>query len=160
MKRSFTHVLATKLNSGLMSYIYKIPFVRVNMVTSMTAKNLNLAVIRKQQFIFCDRVAIAYFTAELEEAIHIVKALWTGAETNFEGTYYTLTKALNEPKPVQKPHPPILVGGHGETHLLRAAARYGDICNIGFEMSLDDHRAAAVWEDDALPDHIPRACLR
>ena len=77
----------------------------------------------------------------LEEAIHIIKALWTAADVSYEGRFYTLTRALNQPKPVQAPHPPILVGGHGERHVLRAVARYADICNVGFEMGLEEHRA-------------------
>ena len=76
----------------------------------------------------------------LEEAIQIIKLLWGEAEASFDGRFYTLRGAVNEPKPVQTPRPPILVGGHGETHLLGAAARYADICNIGFEMSLHEHR--------------------
>ena len=77
----------------------------------------------------------------LEEAIEVITKLWGGGETTFNGHYYSLKGAVNDPRPVQTPRPPILVGGHGETHLLRAAARYADICNIGFEMSLDEHRA-------------------
>ena len=77
----------------------------------------------------------------LEEAIEVITELWGGGETSFNGHYYSLKGAVNQPSPVQTPRPPILVGGHGETHLLRAAARYADICNIGFEMSLDEHRA-------------------
>ena len=77
----------------------------------------------------------------LEEAIEVIKKMWREPEATFEGRHYTLRKAINEPKPVQNPHPPILVGGHGETYLFRAVAKYADICNIGFEMSLDDHRA-------------------
>ena len=76
----------------------------------------------------------------LEDAIEVMKKLWSEPEASFEGRYYTLKRAVNEPKPVQSPHPPILVGGHGETYLLRAVARYADICNIGFEMSLEEHR--------------------
>ena len=77
----------------------------------------------------------------LEEAIEVIRRLWLETETSFEGRYYSLKGAVNEPKPVQRPHPPLLVGGHGEAHLLRAAARYADICNVGFEMDLDEHRA-------------------
>ena len=77
----------------------------------------------------------------LEEAIEVIRRLWSEAEVSYKGRYYTLNKAVNEPKPVQTPYPPILVGGHGETYLLKAAARYANICNIGFEMTLEEHRA-------------------
>ena len=55
----------------------------------------------------------------LEEAAQVIKALWTEREASFQGSYYSLEGAVNEPKPLQKPHPPILIGGHGETYLLR-----------------------------------------
>ena len=75
----------------------------------------------------------------LEEAIEVVKRLWSEHEASFSGSHYSLKEAINEPKPVQKPHPPLLVGGHGEKYLFRAVARYADICNVGFEMSLEEH---------------------
>jgi alkanesulfonate monooxygenase SsuD/methylene tetrahydromethanopterin reductase-like flavin-dependent oxidoreductase (luciferase family) len=77
----------------------------------------------------------------LEEAVELIKKLWTEPEVNFEGRYYTPKGAAINPKPAQAPHPPVLIGGHGETYLLRAVARHADICNIGFEMSIDEHRA-------------------
>ena len=85
----------------------------------------------------------------LEEAIEMMKRLWTEEEVSFEGSYYSLTGAKNDPGPVQKPHPPFLIGGHGERHLFRAAARYADICNVGFEMDLEEHRASL----DVLGEH-------
>lgn len=78
----------------------------------------------------------------LEESIELMKRLWTGQEVNFDGRYYRLNGARNDPGPIQKPHPPFLVGGHGERHLFRAVARHADICNVGFEMDLDEHRAS------------------
>jgi alkanesulfonate monooxygenase SsuD/methylene tetrahydromethanopterin reductase-like flavin-dependent oxidoreductase (luciferase family) len=77
----------------------------------------------------------------LEEAVDIIKKLWTGTRVDFEGRYYRLKGATIDPTPVQRPHPPVLIGGHGEEYLLRAVARHADLCNIGSEMSLEEHRA-------------------
>lgn len=77
--------------------------------------------------------------AMLEEAVQIMKALWTQDAVTFEGQHYQIRDAKCDPKPVQDPHPPFLIGGHGETHLLRALAAHGDIANMRSDMSLQDH---------------------
>jgi F420-dependent oxidoreductase-like protein len=67
--------------------------------------------------------------ARLDEALQIVKALWAQPRTTFKGRYYQLEDAPCEPKPVQSPHPPIMVGGSG-LGMLRIAARHADRLNV------------------------------
>lgn len=67
---------------------------------------------------------------QLREALQILKALWTENEASFTGTYYQVHEAINQPKGVQQPHIPILVGGKGEQVTLKLVARYGDACNF------------------------------
>jgi F420-dependent oxidoreductase-like protein len=62
------------------------------------------------------------------EALRIIKSLWTEERTNFDGRYYRLKDAIANPKPVQKPHPPIWIGASGET-TIRLVARYADVWN-------------------------------
>jgi F420-dependent oxidoreductase-like protein len=65
----------------------------------------------------------------LGEACEIAKRLWTQPLTDFDGRYYQLKEARLEPKPVQKPHPPFVIGGAGEQLTLRVVARHADVWN-------------------------------
>jgi len=65
-----------------------------------------------------------------EEACQVIVGLLTQETTTFNGRYYQLTEARNEPKPVQQPHPPICVGGSGEKRTLRTAARFAQHWNF------------------------------
>jgi len=67
---------------------------------------------------------------QMEEAIEIIKLLWTELKVTYEGRYYALKDAFSAPKPVQKPWPPIMIGGMGEKILLKMVARHADYCNF------------------------------
>ncbi|MGK5677991.1 LLM class F420-dependent oxidoreductase [Actinoplanes sp. URMC 104] len=66
----------------------------------------------------------------LEEALRVCKQMFAGDETAFEGRHYTLTRTLNSPQPLSRPHLPILIGGGGEKKTLRLVAQYADACNL------------------------------
>ncbi len=66
----------------------------------------------------------------LEEACQVLMGLLTQETTDFSGTYYRLTGARCEPKPLQRPHPPICIGGSGERRTLRTAARFAQHWNF------------------------------
>ncbi|HVU67856.1 MAG TPA: LLM class F420-dependent oxidoreductase [Ktedonobacteraceae bacterium] len=68
---------------------------------------------------------------QLREAVQVILKMWTEEEAVFEGTYYQVRGAINQPKGVQKPHIPLLIGGGGEKVTLKLVAQYGDACNVG-----------------------------
>ena len=67
----------------------------------------------------------------LEEAIQIIRKMWTEEPyASFNGKYYQIHNAYCNPKPIQKPSPPILVGGSGERKTLKIVAKHADACNL------------------------------
>jgi alkanesulfonate monooxygenase SsuD/methylene tetrahydromethanopterin reductase-like flavin-dependent oxidoreductase (luciferase family) len=85
-----------------------------------------------------------YTTAErihrLEEAVEIIKRLWTERQATFEGRHYRIKDAYCEPKPVRKPYPPIMIGGSGEKLMLRVIAKHADIRNTFGSPELFRHK--------------------
>lgn len=69
---------------------------------------------------------------KVEEGVALIKKLWTEPTLDFEGKHYKTKGAVLLPKPVQKPHPPLLFGGRG-LRMLKLAGKYADICFISEE---------------------------
>ncbi len=63
---------------------------------------------------------------QLEDGINVLKAMWTQDEPSYQGRYFSVKNAYNHPRPVQKPYPPLMLGGSGK-RLLEIAARHADI---------------------------------
>ena len=71
--------------------------------------------------------------SRMEEALKVIKGLFTGEPFTFAGEHYRVTGIAGSPRPVQQPHPPILLGGGGR-RMLRLAAREADIVNVNFDL--------------------------
>lgn len=86
--------------------------------------------------------------ARLAEQLEIVHRLWTEERVDFDGVHYTLRNCPGLPKPVQRPHPPILVGGRAKPGTLGPAVRFADEYNL-IGSSLEEYRDARRRLDEA-----------
>lgn len=84
---------------------------------------------------------------EMVEAIEICRRLWTEERASFQGTYYSVADAVCAPKPVQRPYPPLWIGGKG-TRVLRVAARLADGFDIGYRPP------GSTWTEDEMRERV------
>jgi len=83
----------------------------------------------------------------LGEACEVIRRLWTEDVADFGGRYYQLRSAHCQPKPIQIPHPPFLIGGSGEQLTLRVVARYANIWNYDGEKIEEFRRKCEVLDN-------------
>ena len=97
----------------------------------------------------------------LGEACHVCKKLWTEEPASFEGRYYRLTDAVANPKPIQRPHPPIWIGGSGEQKTLRVVAEHADVWNFaGGPVEVGVHKSEVLDRHCADVGRDPAAVRR
>ncbi|MFM7064358.1 MAG: TIGR03621 family F420-dependent LLM class oxidoreductase [Actinomycetes bacterium] len=83
--------------------------------------------------------------ARLEEAVQVIRGLWSDGPLNFEGDHYTITEMNGAPKPLQRPCPPVVIGGGGRK-VLSVAGRHADIVHLNPSLpaGVIDERAGAT----------------
>lgn len=93
--------------------------------------------------------SLADRSAQLAESLEVLTRLWTGEEVRFDGAWYSIAGLRCLPRPVQRPHPPIVVGGAHPVHTLPVVARYADVWNVP---------TYALGRLDAAVEDLRRAC--
>jgi F420-dependent oxidoreductase-like protein len=87
----------------------------------------------------------------LRESLEVMTSLWTRERTTFDGRYYHFKDAIANPKPIQKPHPPIWIGAGGD-QMLQIVARYADVWNVS--------GASTPGAAAELSEKLDAACLK
>ena len=88
---------------------------------------------------------------QMEEAVKLIVKMWTEPRTTLHGRYFHVEDAILEPKPVQRPRPPVLIAGSSEQLTLRAVARLADACNFVDAEIAEVRHKLAVLADIATP---------
>ena len=89
---------------------------------------------------------------QLEDNLQLAKVLWAGDEASFEGQHFSAPAITNNPRPLSRPHPRIMIGGTGPKKTLRMVAQYADACNIGDWVGTSNMQKAL----DTLKGHCER----
>jgi alkanesulfonate monooxygenase SsuD/methylene tetrahydromethanopterin reductase-like flavin-dependent oxidoreductase (luciferase family) len=108
---------------------------------------------------------IPYYTLRerlerLDEACEVIRSLWTRSRSDFQGRYYQLSNAPLEPKPLQKPHPELMIGGGGERVTLRIVARHADHWNVWGGPQVLARKSAILEQHCAAVDRDSKTIMR
>ena len=108
---------------------------------------------------------IPYYTmgerlARLDEACTVMRSLWTEHRSNFDGKYYQLSDAPLQPKPLQSPHPKLMIGGGGEKVTLRIVAKHADHWNVWGGPKVLASKGAVLDQHCAAVDRDPGTLSR
>jgi F420-dependent oxidoreductase-like protein len=103
---------------------------------------------------------------QLREAVEVIQSLWTNELTTYDGQYYQLVDAVNQPRGIQQPIPLMIAGG-GEKVTLKLAAQYADLCNVMVSPAdaerkfaiLRDHAVAVGRDYDEITRTVTTSCL-
>ncbi|MDE0668102.1 MAG: LLM class F420-dependent oxidoreductase [bacterium] len=158
-----------RVGSMVNGIVYRHPAVLASMASSLdiiSGGRLELGIGAGWNEEECDAygIALGSLTERFDrfaEACEIIKGLLTQELTSFEGRYFTLSDARNNPPGVQEPHPPICIGGGGERRTLPLVARYADHWNCP-TFEVDEFRAkhAALQEACAVIGRDPAAIMK
>jgi F420-dependent oxidoreductase-like protein len=84
---------------------------------------------------------------QLDESLCIIKAMWKEKCASFEGKHYRIKEAACNPKPIQKPHPVIMIGGSGERYLLKVVAKHADRYNLYYGSPNEMHTKISLLKE-------------
>jgi alkanesulfonate monooxygenase SsuD/methylene tetrahydromethanopterin reductase-like flavin-dependent oxidoreductase (luciferase family) len=96
----------------------------------------------------------------LDEACEVIRSLWTRRRSDFKGRYYQLSDAPLDPKPVQTPHPELMLGGGGERVTLRIVAKHADLWNVWGGPKVLTQKGAILDEHCAAVGRDPKTVKR
>jgi F420-dependent oxidoreductase-like protein len=96
----------------------------------------------------------------LDEACQVLRSLWTERRSHFAGTYYQLSDAPLDPKPMQQPHPELMIGGGGERVTLRIVAKHADHWNVWGGPKVQARKGAILDQHCAAVGRDPKSIRR
>lgn len=83
---------------------------------------------------------------QLRDAVEIIKRMWTEDRASYDGTYFSINEAINQPRPAQEPHPPLWIAGGGEQLTLRLVAEHANWANFEVDHETFERKRNVLYE--------------